>query len=160
MGSEQKGKKPSVFVCLFFCFTLQRNQSRSIWALSIQQKFPFETSEISSAQWNGTFRLHKPDLSHHVCGYCSCKQDTTTLSKGKGHFGPTDRNDQTGQSGPPSKLVPNTVGAIHSTKIFGPWFQNLCDRDRSRSIPLSNRENGGCSAACVRVYRRRFRRSK
>ena len=24
-----------------------------------------------------------------------------------GHFGPTDRNDQTGHSGPPSKLVPN-----------------------------------------------------
>ena len=26
---------------------------------------------------------------------------------GKGHFGPTDRNDQIGQSGPPSKLVSN-----------------------------------------------------
>ena len=29
------------------------------------------------------------------------------MSNGKGHFGPTDRNDETGQSGPPSKLVPN-----------------------------------------------------
>ena len=29
------------------------------------------------------------------------------FSNGKGHFGPTDRNDQTGHSGPPSKLVPN-----------------------------------------------------
>ena len=29
------------------------------------------------------------------------------MSNGKGHFGPTVRNDQTGQSGPPSKLVPN-----------------------------------------------------
>ena len=29
------------------------------------------------------------------------------LANGKGHFGPTDRNDQTGHSGPPSKLVPN-----------------------------------------------------
>ena len=29
------------------------------------------------------------------------------MSNGKGHFGLTDRNDQTGQSGPPSKLVPN-----------------------------------------------------
>ena len=29
------------------------------------------------------------------------------MANGKGHFGPTDRNDQTGHSGPPSKLVPN-----------------------------------------------------
>ena len=32
---------------------------------------------------------------------------TTILSNGKGHFGLTDRNDQTGQNGPPSNLVPN-----------------------------------------------------
>ena len=29
------------------------------------------------------------------------------LANGKGHFGPTERNDQTGHSGPLSKLVPN-----------------------------------------------------
>ena len=29
------------------------------------------------------------------------------LSNGKGHFGPIKRNDQTGQSGPPSWLFPN-----------------------------------------------------
>ena len=29
------------------------------------------------------------------------------MSNGKGHFGPTDRNDQTSQSGPSPKLVPN-----------------------------------------------------
>ena len=34
-------------------------------------------------------------------------QGTTILSNGKGHFGPTDRNDQKGQRGSPSKLVPN-----------------------------------------------------
>ena len=44
---------------------------------------------------------------------------TTILSNGKGHFGPTDRNDQIGQSGPPSKLVsnievgPNRNGPFH-----------------------------------------------
>ena len=32
-------------------------------ALFIQQKFPFETSEILRAKWNGTFRLHRPDSS-------------------------------------------------------------------------------------------------
>ena len=31
------------------------------------------------------------------------------MSNGKRHFGPTDRNDQTGQSRPPSKLVPNIL---------------------------------------------------
>ena len=40
--------------------------------------------------------------------YCSCKQDTTTiLSNGTGHFGSSDRDNWTGQRGPPSKLVPN-----------------------------------------------------
>ena len=32
---------------------------------------------------------------------------TTILSNAKRHFGPTDRDNQNGQSGPPSKLVPN-----------------------------------------------------
>ena len=83
-------------------------------ALSIQQKFRFEISEIPRTQWSGTFRLHSPYPSHRAFGYCSCKQDTkravlgrTILSNGTGHFSPTDRNDQTGQSGSPSKLVPN-----------------------------------------------------
>ena len=29
-------------------------------------------------QWNGTFRLHRPEPSNHAFGYCSCKQDTKT----------------------------------------------------------------------------------
>ena len=37
----------------------------------------------------------------------STQEGTTILSNGKGHFGPTDRNDQTGQSRQPSKLVPS-----------------------------------------------------
>ena len=45
-------------------------------ALSIQQKFRFEISEIPRAQWNGTFWLHRPDTSHCASGYCSWKQDT------------------------------------------------------------------------------------
>ena len=36
----------------------------------------FEISEIPRAHWKGTFRLHRPDISHRVFGYCSCKQDT------------------------------------------------------------------------------------
>jgi len=39
-------------------------------------KSQFEISEISRAQWTGTFRLLRPDPSHRAFGYCSCKQDT------------------------------------------------------------------------------------
>ena len=70
-------------------------------------------SEISRAQWNGTFRLHRPDPGHRVFGFRSCNQDTKErywgqqFVKWKGHFLPYDRNDHAGQSGPPSKLVTN-----------------------------------------------------
>ena len=40
-------------------------------------------------------------------GYKRAVLGTTILSNGKEHFIPTDRNDQTGQRGPPSKLVPD-----------------------------------------------------
>ena len=43
---------------------------------SIQQEFRLEISEIARAQWNGTFRLHRPVPNHRVFGYCSCKQYT------------------------------------------------------------------------------------
>ena len=45
------------------------------WALSIQQKLRFEISNIPRAQWNGIFRLHRPDPSHRGFGYYTCKQD-------------------------------------------------------------------------------------
>ena len=35
------------------------------------------------------------------------KEKQLTFSNGKGRFGPTDKNDWTGQSGPPSKVVLN-----------------------------------------------------
>ena len=42
---------------------------------SMKHKFRFEILEISRGQWNGTFRLHRPDPSQHAFGYYSCKQD-------------------------------------------------------------------------------------
>ena len=39
---------------------------------------------------------------------------TKILSKGKGQFGPTDRDNRTGQRGPPSKLVPNIPEMVRS----------------------------------------------
>ena len=55
---------------------LMDHQNSTFRGLSIQQKFWFKISEISRAQWNGTFQLHRPDPSHHGFGYCPCKQDT------------------------------------------------------------------------------------
>ena len=89
--------------------------SQTFWALSIQFMFRFEISEIPCAQWNGTFWLHRPNPSHCVFGYCSCKEDTKEWYWGQQvcqmeqdiSVRPADRDNQTSQSGPPSKLVPN-----------------------------------------------------
>ena len=92
------------------------------WALSIQQKFRFEILEIPRAQWNGTFRLYRPDPSHRMFGYCSCKQDTKgqqfcQMKRDISFF--SDQNDQASQSGLPSKVVlnipvrPNRNGPLH-----------------------------------------------
>ena len=43
---------------------------------------------------------------------------------GKGHFGPTDRNDQNGHSGPPSKLVPIPVGPNRNGPFHLSWGAN------------------------------------
>ena len=78
--------------------------------------FPFNTiSEIPPACWNGTFRRERSDDCKYVwllfllvkVGYKRTLLGTTILSNGKGHFGPTDRDNRSGQGGPPSKLVPN-----------------------------------------------------
>ena len=50
--------------------TLEQITGLGSRALSIQQKFRLEISETSRAQWNGTFRLHKPDPSHRAFCYC------------------------------------------------------------------------------------------
>ena len=50
--------------------TRARMRREESGALSIQQKFRFEISGTSRAQWNGTFRLHRPDPSHRV--FCLC----------------------------------------------------------------------------------------
>ena len=74
-----------------------------------------------------TFLLHRPDLSQRAYGYCSCEQETKepywgdiNFVKWKGTFRFHHlKIDQTGQSGPPSKLVlnnpvrPNWNGSFH-----------------------------------------------
>ena len=82
-------------------------------ALSIQQKFRFGIQEILRVQWNGSFRLHRPDPSHRVLGHCSCKQDTKEWYWGQ-QFCQMERDISVRPTemtrpvkGPPSKLVPN-----------------------------------------------------
>ena len=55
-----------------------------LWALSIQQKFQCEITEIPRAEWNGTLRLHRPGPS----------QDTKERywEQQFCQFGSTDRN--------------------------------------------------------------------
>ena len=48
---------------------------------------------------------------------------TTIFSNGKGHFGPADRKDQSGQSGPPSKLVPNILVGPNRNGLFHLMYQ-------------------------------------
>ena len=47
----------------------------------------------------------------------------TILSNGKKHLGPTDRNDETGRSGPPSKLVPNIPVEPNQSGLFHLMYQ-------------------------------------
>ena len=54
---------------------------RTVRALSIQQKFRFEISETLRAQWNGAFRLHRPDPSHGAFCYCGLAADSKLHSK-------------------------------------------------------------------------------
>ena len=56
-------------------------------------------------------------------GYKRAVLGTTILSNGKEHFGPTDRNDQTGQRGPPSKLVPNIPVGLNRNGPFHLMYQ-------------------------------------
>ena len=78
--------------------------------LSIQQKFQFEVSEIprtlNGIAHSGCTDRPKPPgvwLLFLLVGYKRAVLRTTILPSAKGHFGLTDRNDQTGQRGPPSK---------------------------------------------------------
>ena len=46
------------------------------------------------------------------------------MSNGKGHFCPTDRNDQTSQSGPSPKLVPNIPIGPNRNGLFHLLYQS------------------------------------
>ena len=97
--------------------------SHQLWALSSDNinsglKFHVQKGMVAYKSWIQklpTFLLHRSDLSQRaymVIVLVSRKQKsrtggTSTLSNEKGHFGSTIWNDQTGQSGPPSKLVLN-----------------------------------------------------
>ena len=68
------------FFFAFYCIscvadTLNR-YSVDYGCFPINKNLRFEISEIPRSQWNGTFRLRRPDPSHIAFGYSSCKQDT------------------------------------------------------------------------------------
>ena len=109
--------------------------SHQLWALSSDNinsglKFHVQKGMVAYKSWIQklpTFLLHRPDLSQRAYGYCSCEQETKepywgdiNFVKWKGTFRFHHlKIDQTGQSGPPSKLVlnnpvrPNWNGSFH-----------------------------------------------
>ena len=114
-----------------FCFTSSLSGTRcfDLGRFSIQQKFRFEISEISRANETVHIRCTDPtQATAHLVIVLVIIQKSGTGDNDfvKGHFGPTDRNDQSGQSGPPSKLVlnilvgPNRNGPFHS--MYQPKF--------------------------------------
>ena len=101
---------------MFYATVTQGFQARNGLVTKDNFHSTFEILEISCSQWNGTFRLHRPDSSHRTFGYYSCKQDAK-----EGYWGQQfcqmemdisvrpNQHDQTSQSGPPSKVVPNIL---------------------------------------------------
>ena len=83
--------------------------------LSIQQKFCFKFQKFHVPSGSPTFCLHRPNPSHWAFGYCPCQQNTEEQYWGqqfvklKGTFWSDLPNNQTSQSGPPSKLVSNIL---------------------------------------------------
>ena len=69
---------------------------------------------------------------------------TTILSNGKGHFGPTDRDNRTTHSGPPSKLVPNI--------LVGPNRNGWCTNRNFRNFGLNGRRPLTLRIAKEEVY--------
>ena len=105
------------------------------WALSIQHFGNFTMERyIPVAQT----RPKPPHvwLLFLYAGYKRAVLGTTILSNGKGHFGPTDRSDQTSQSVPPSKLIPkisvgpNRNGPFHL--MYQPKFPEFWVEFRTR----------------------------
>ena len=125
-----------------FCF-----QSMQRWSILIgffkenSGRFPFnKNSGLKFRKFhvpNGTvqsctFQLHRPNPSHCMFAHCSCKQDTKERFWGqqfcemeKGHFSPTDQNDQTSQRGPSSKPLPNIpVRPMQTEMVHSIWCTN------------------------------------
>ena len=96
----------------------------------------------STYQWNGTLRLHRPDPSHRALGYCSCKQDTKERHWGQ-QFCQLEKDISVwpnGQSGPPSKLVPNIpVGPNRSGQFCLISNQNIRNFGLNGKRPMSTR---------------------
>ena len=123
----------NLFIYLFICTGtsyLYCLFKQSPGALPIQKIVWFEILEIPRAQWNGTFRLHRPDPSHRDFGYCSCKQDTNEPYWGQQFCemerdGPTDLKWADGSNIP---VAPNQNGPflLISNRISGllGWMEN------------------------------------
>ena len=96
--------------------------------------FPFKkNSDLKFRKFYvpNAFRLHRPNpprvwLLLLYAGYKRAVLGTTILPNGKGPFGPTDRNDQIGRRGLPSKLVLNIQVGPNRNGPFHLMYQPKC----------------------------------
>ena len=66
----------SVVPAVLFLAWFIRRAAQQPWSAFYSTKIPVWNFGNSASQWNGTFRLHRPNPSHRAFGYCSFKQDT------------------------------------------------------------------------------------
>ena len=87
------------------------------------------------SQWNGTFRLHRPDPSHRAFGYCSCKQDKKERLWEQ-QICQMERDISVRPTGPPSKLVPNIPAShlMYQPKFSEVWVEWKVPIDFVRQI--------------------------
>ena len=107
------------------------------------------TPSLPVALYTGIERRRLTTLSLDICGILNVRK---TWDRGGGGGG--------------LALVDESLGAIHSTKISGPRFENFVGTNGSRRQPVSFQsslnvsQNGRCSDAFVRVNGRRCQRYK
>ena len=103
--------------------------------------------EATTGNTSAVRRLPHVWLLFLLVGYKRAVLGTTILSNGKGHFGPPDRDNRSGQNGRPSKLVPNIPvgpnrnGPFHL--MYQPKFLNAgLNGKRPWALTFSERAHG------------------
>ena len=134
------------------CFSIQKlislHRESAIAGAAILSNLAL-TPSLPVALYTGIERRRLTTLSLDICGILNVPE-TWDRGGGGGGLAPVDES----------------LGAIHSTKISRPRFENFVGTNGSRRRPVSFQsslnvsQNGGCSDAFARVNGRRCQRYK